>query len=50
MLRKWKGLCEDCLLIVSMIEWNEIMNVDGVRGWICVFEFGGNLGVMLDRW
>lgn len=49
MLRKRKGLCEDCLPIVSMIERNETTNADGVRGWIRVFEFGGNLGAMPDR-
>uniref|UniRef100_A0A7I4AV11 Uncharacterized protein n=2 Tax=Physcomitrium patens TaxID=3218 RepID=A0A7I4AV11_PHYPA len=31
MLRKRKGLCEDCLPIVSMIERNETTNADGVE-------------------
>ncbi|KAG0567460.1 hypothetical protein KC19_7G136400 [Ceratodon purpureus] len=31
LLRKRKGLCEDCLPIVSMIERNETINSDGVE-------------------
>jgi hypothetical protein len=29
-LRQRKGLCEECLPVVSMIEQNEIVNNDGV--------------------
>lgn len=36
-LRKRKGLCEECLPIVSMIEHNETVNNDGVSNFYLIY-------------